>query len=69
MYSPKIDEALIPILYHTARGRGLPMTRLVDRLLIDGLMREQLPQTAQEAFSEYLSVRAQEQDLTPYQSQ
>jgi len=69
MYSPKIDEALIPILYHTARGRGLPMTRLVDRLLIDGLMREQLPQTAQEAFSEYLSFRAQEQDMTPYHRQ
>jgi hypothetical protein len=33
MYSPKIDETLIPRLYRIARARGVPMTVLVNRIL------------------------------------
>ena len=33
MYSPKIDERLIPPLYRLARRRGQPMTRLVAEAL------------------------------------
>lgn len=33
MYSPKIDEELIPALYQQARAEGVPMTRLVNKLL------------------------------------
>lgn len=33
MYSPKIDEKLIPRLYRIARARGVPMTVLVNRIL------------------------------------
>ena len=33
MYSPKIDEELIPRLYRIARARGVPMTVLVNRIL------------------------------------
>jgi hypothetical protein len=33
MYSPKIDEGLIPRLYRLAKARKIPMTRLVDELL------------------------------------
>ena len=33
MYSPKIDEELIPILYKLAKQEGKTMTRLVDELL------------------------------------
>ena len=29
MYSPKVPERLIPILYRLGRERGRPMTRLV----------------------------------------
>jgi peptide subunit release factor RF-3 len=33
MYSPKIDEELIPRLYRIARAREVPMTALVNRIL------------------------------------
>jgi len=33
MYSPKIREDLIERLYHLAKTRRVPMTRLVDELL------------------------------------
>ncbi len=33
MYSPKIDEDLIPILYKLAKREGKTMTRLVDEML------------------------------------
>lgn len=33
MYSPKIDESLIPILYKLAKQKGRPMTKIVDDLL------------------------------------
>ena len=51
MYSPKIAEQLIPVLYHTAKDQGIPMTGLVNRLLTEALARENLPQAAQNAFS------------------
>jgi len=49
MYSPKIDEKLIPALYHTARSRRIPMTRLVAHLIRKALKAEALPQEAQNA--------------------
>lgn len=33
MYSPKINEDLIPILYKLAKSEGKTMTRLVDEIL------------------------------------
>ncbi len=33
MYSPKIDEELIPRLYRIAKARVVPMTALVNRIL------------------------------------
>ena len=32
-YSPAIDPFLVSALYHEARRRGVPMTKLVDELL------------------------------------
>lgn len=49
MYSPKIDEKLIPALYHTARSRRIPMTRLVAHLIRKALKAEALPQEAHDA--------------------
>lgn len=46
MYSPKIDESLIPALYHTARARRVPMTRLVAQLIRKALKAETLPEAA-----------------------
>ena len=49
MYSPRIDEALIPTLYHTAKARRMPMTRLVSDLIRKALATEALPREAQES--------------------
>ena len=50
MYSPKIDEELIPVLYHTAKARGIPMTKLVTILIGKALAAEEnLPLPAHEA--------------------
>lgn len=54
MYSPKIEEELIPILYHTAKDRGIHMTGLVNSLIVDGLLRDPLPDTAREMLSVYI---------------
>ena len=37
MYSPKIAEDLIPILYRMRKARKIPMTRLVDSILREAL--------------------------------
>lgn len=39
MYSPKISEELIPVLFRVSRSRRMPMTRLVDQILRDYLQR------------------------------
>ena len=46
MYSPKITEELIPILYQLARARGVPMTKLVDRIIREALLQEDRSQAA-----------------------
>jgi hypothetical protein len=33
MYSPRIQDDLIPVLYRLAQQEGKPMTRLVDEIL------------------------------------
>jgi hypothetical protein len=33
MYSPKIREDLIPVLYKIAKEQEIPMTELVDRII------------------------------------
>lgn len=33
MYSPKISEDLIPIIYKTAQTKKQPMTKVVDNIL------------------------------------
>lgn len=37
MYSPRIDEELIPPLYRLAKARRIPMTRLVSEILNEAL--------------------------------
>ena len=53
MYSPKIAEDLIPVLYHAAKAQGVPMTALVNRLLTEALANENQPQTAHDASVSY----------------
>ena len=33
MYSPKIDEELIPRFYRIAKARGVSMTKLINKIL------------------------------------
>jgi hypothetical protein len=40
MYSPKIKEEFIPVLYQLSRRAGLPMTAYVNRIIGEALMRE-----------------------------
>ena len=35
MYSPRINEDLIPVLYKLAKHEGKPMTKVVDNLIRD----------------------------------
>ena len=37
MYSPKIREDLIPIIYAKAKEKKIPMTKLVNDILRNGL--------------------------------
>jgi hypothetical protein len=37
MYSPKIEERFIPILYRIAKEKKIPMTRVVNRIIQDYL--------------------------------
>ncbi len=36
-YSPAIERFLVSVLYHEARHRKIPMTRLANEILKDGL--------------------------------
>ena len=33
MYSPKIDEDLLPVLYEMAKTEGRPMTKIVNDII------------------------------------
>jgi hypothetical protein len=37
MYSPKIEERFIPILYRIAKEKKIPMTRVVNDIVVDYL--------------------------------
>jgi len=44
MYTPKISEQLVPVLYRLAKDRKMPMTRLVDWIIRQALASNSLPQ-------------------------
>jgi len=37
MYSPKIQEDLIPRLYRLAKSKKVPMTKLVDKIIRENM--------------------------------
>ena len=37
MYSPKIDEKLVPGLYRIAKARGIHMTSLINSIIADAI--------------------------------
>ena len=46
MYSPRIQEDLIPPLYRLAKARRVPMTRLVSDILAAALAEVQVEEVA-----------------------
>ncbi len=42
MYSPKIKETYIPVLYKIARARGMPMTHIVREALDEYLKKPEI---------------------------
>lgn len=50
-YSPQISRALVCALYHEAKMRCVPMTRLTDTLLWDALANTAGLRIAEEQFS------------------
>jgi hypothetical protein len=37
MYSPKISEDLIPVLYRIKKNEGIPMTKIVDKFIRESI--------------------------------
>ena len=55
MYSPKIREDLIPVLYRIGKAEQKPMTRVVDEILRGYLMlKEQYSQSSHDGVLEKL---------------
>ena len=44
MYTPKISEELVPVLYRLAKDRRMPMTRFVDGIIRQALASNNVPQ-------------------------
>lgn len=38
-YTPQLDRELVTMLYHTAKSRQVPMTKLASALVREGLLR------------------------------
>jgi len=49
-YSPRIERPLITALYHAAKARRIPMTRLASSLVREGLERLAEPADSESAF-------------------
>ena len=49
-YSPRLERPLISALYHAAKARRIPMTRLASSLVREGLERIAQPTGSETAF-------------------
>ena len=49
-YSPRLERPLITALYHAAKARRIPMTRLASSLVREGLERIAEPTGSETAF-------------------
>ena len=65
MYSPKIREDLIPILYRLSKEHGKPMTRVVDDILRGYLtLQNDLPDSENEGLLEKLAIHNFQNDYS-----
>jgi hypothetical protein len=58
-YSPRLRRALVTKLYFRAKAEGVPMTRLTNRLVEEGLSRISI------LTGEQITARAAEEPQTP----
>lgn len=49
MYSPKIDETLIPALYRLGKATGKPMTKLVKKAVEEYLAKNEIREVKEAA--------------------
>ena len=49
-YSPRLERPLITALYHAAKARRIPMTRLASSLVREGLQRLGEPASSESTF-------------------
>ena len=49
-YSPRLERPLITALYHAAKARRIPMTRLASSLVREGLERLAAPADGETSF-------------------
>lgn len=54
-YSPQISRFLVSVLYHEAKRRRIPMTRLVDQLLTEQLSQSETWQRIAEESPPYIT--------------
>jgi len=62
MYSPRISEDLIPILYRLAQLHNKPMTQVVDTLLRDALWNSKTTSSIGDNKNKYQNSHTQEVD-------
>jgi len=60
MYSPKISEDLVPILYRLRKEQKMPMTRLVDKIIRNALASDSLPKVNAEIPATEICVQPNE---------
>ncbi len=66
MYSPKINESVVRILYRVAQHRRMPMTELVNELLLERLEQSDLPEEARQLFENLSQVAVCREDSPTY---
>lgn len=58
MYSPKISEELIPIIYHKAKEQKRPMTKVVNDLLREVLIDIESDQKTETTESNEIEIKS-----------
>lgn len=66
MYSPKIKEDLIPILYRLASEKDKPMTRVLDEILRKVLVQYEQQKEVPYCVSCYSKVETEGRQVTAY---
>jgi len=60
MYSPKISEDLVPILYRLRKENKMPMTRLLDKIIRHVIASNSLPKIIAETPATEICVQPNE---------